>query len=45
MRALAYPDEDPRNLKIPGDLGKLFVGLATGEVKFESGDSLDYAGA
>lgn len=45
MRALAYPDEDPRNLKTPGDLGKLFVGLATGEIKFESGDSLDYAGA
>ncbi|HUJ11764.1 MAG TPA: SDR family oxidoreductase [Verrucomicrobiae bacterium] len=45
MRALAYPDEDPRNLKTPGELGKFFVALATGEIKFENGDSVDYPGA
>jgi len=45
MRALAYPDEDPRNLKTPAELGKFFVGLATGEIKFANGDSLDYPGA
>jgi NAD(P)-dependent dehydrogenase (short-subunit alcohol dehydrogenase family) len=45
MRALAYPDEDPQNLKTPGELGKFFVAVATGEIRCESGDSLDYPGA
>ncbi len=42
MRARAYPDEDPRQLKTPGELAKFFVSLVAGEVLFENGDSIDY---
>jgi NAD(P)-dependent dehydrogenase (short-subunit alcohol dehydrogenase family) len=42
MRAAAYPDEDPMTLKTPEELAKFFVALASGAIKFQSGDSLDY---
>ncbi len=42
MRAIAYPDEDPRTLKPPAELAKFFVAVATGRIEFQSGDSLDY---
>jgi NAD(P)-dependent dehydrogenase (short-subunit alcohol dehydrogenase family) len=43
MRALAYRDEDPQTLKTPADLAKFFVAVATGQIKFQCGDSLDFA--
>ena len=42
MRARAYPDEDPRQLKSAGELAKFFVSLVAGEVSFQSGESIDY---
>jgi NAD(P)-dependent dehydrogenase (short-subunit alcohol dehydrogenase family) len=44
MRAAAYPKEDPQKLKTPAELAKFFTGLATGEIPFQTGDSLDYPG-
>jgi NAD(P)-dependent dehydrogenase (short-subunit alcohol dehydrogenase family) len=44
MRAAAYPSEDPQKLKTPAKLAKFFAGLATGEILFQTGDSLDYPG-
>jgi NAD(P)-dependent dehydrogenase (short-subunit alcohol dehydrogenase family) len=44
MRAQAYPGEDPMTLKTPEKLAEFFVALAAGEVKFQTGDSLDYEG-
>jgi NAD(P)-dependent dehydrogenase (short-subunit alcohol dehydrogenase family) len=42
MRAQAYPEEDPLALKTPEELAQFFVALASGEVSFHTGDSLDY---
>jgi NAD(P)-dependent dehydrogenase (short-subunit alcohol dehydrogenase family) len=42
MRALAYPDEDPMTLKAPEKVAEWIVALATGQIEFKSGDSLDY---
>lgn len=43
MRAEAYPEEDPMTLKTTEELAQFFVALASGEVSFHTGDSLDYA--
>ena len=42
MRAAAFPDEDPRTLKTPEKLAKFFVALATGKIKYRSGDSINW---
>lgn len=42
MRAQAYPDEDPMTLKAPEELAEFLVAVAVGEVKSQTGDSLDY---
>jgi NAD(P)-dependent dehydrogenase (short-subunit alcohol dehydrogenase family) len=42
MRAEAYPDEDPQTLKTPERLARFFVSLVAGDIKFDTGDSLDY---
>ena len=44
MRACAFPDEDPMKLKTPEALAEFILQLATGEMKFEPGDSIDYDG-
>jgi NAD(P)-dependent dehydrogenase (short-subunit alcohol dehydrogenase family) len=44
MRAAAYPAEDPRTLKAPERVAEMIVRLATGEIAFKTGDSLDYDG-
>jgi NAD(P)-dependent dehydrogenase (short-subunit alcohol dehydrogenase family) len=43
MRALAYPEEDPQTLKTPEELAEFFVAVATGKIRFQPGDSIDYA--
>jgi NAD(P)-dependent dehydrogenase (short-subunit alcohol dehydrogenase family) len=42
MRAAAFPDEDPRTLKTPEKLAEFFVALTTGDILFQTGDSLDW---
>jgi len=42
MRALAFPDEDPLTLKTPEKVAEFIVSLATGEIAFHNGDSVDY---
>ncbi len=42
MRAAAYPDEDPQTVKTPAETARFFVALASGEVAFTTGDSLEY---
>jgi NAD(P)-dependent dehydrogenase (short-subunit alcohol dehydrogenase family) len=42
MRAFAYPDENPRTLKTPEKLAEFFIALATGKIKFHTGESIDY---
>jgi NAD(P)-dependent dehydrogenase (short-subunit alcohol dehydrogenase family) len=42
MRAMAYPEEDPGSVKTPEDTARFFVAVATGDVAFTSGDSLEY---
>jgi NAD(P)-dependent dehydrogenase (short-subunit alcohol dehydrogenase family) len=41
MRAMAYPNEDPRTLKTPGEVAKFFVSLVAGDISYHSGDSID----
>ena len=42
MRAAAYPDEDPQTLKTPEQLAEWFVAIASGQVAFKTGESLNY---
>lgn len=42
MRAEAYPDEDPESVKTPEETARFFVAVAAGEVRFESGELLQY---
>ncbi len=42
MREAAYPQEDPLTLKSAETLAEFFVGLASGLVPVQSGDSIDY---
>jgi len=42
MRAAAYPDEDPSTVKTPEETARYYLALATGDVEFETGASLDY---
>lgn len=42
MRAAAYPQEDPRQLKPPAAVAEFVLKMIAGEVPFVSGGSLDY---
>ena len=44
MRMLAYLGEDPMKLKTPEQLADFFVALATGKIRCQTGQSLDYEG-
>jgi NAD(P)-dependent dehydrogenase (short-subunit alcohol dehydrogenase family) len=40
MRAMAYPDEDPKTVKTPQDTARYFVDLVAGEIPCQNGDLL-----
>lgn len=44
MRAAAFPDEDPLILKTPEKLAEFLLALTAGQIQFQTGDSVDYAG-
>jgi hypothetical protein len=42
MRAAAYPEEDPREVKPPEETARFVVAVLRGEVPFTSGELLRY---